>query len=422
MHSLLLKKHSGELTADRDVNNTLKEFSKEIEENEKRSNVNQTTRDATNTEFDHQFNLQLFVIFLIMMSIELKEIDTTFAAYDLYTKLSPYENEFHFLLNDGIQVFASKTLITCNGKTAFQDILVSSAIGPEESIAECPTPEEQVFRSLSYKTNTSSNGFLATCSSPVILDIDELLVLKRSISLAVNECFQLKCFDGEHEDGGTRVIVDITLTAAYGHCSIMSYGSRIELLPLCLMEDFQVGISQEQSIFEIQTSTWQEVKCMIFADEQTSSYMFKTTVLNLLQECRSDKTLTLAVQSHSISVVIRQPVKARLTLSRDERSIKRRIKFVATTTMKKTAATLAMKGCNTQHYFEASCPKRVADVISWLGIDTLAKKYQVAYQSGTHLEDPLDNPVAQNNKVSAFTDILQDATDEKRNASHREIS
>ena len=420
MHSLLLKKHSGELTADRDVNNTLKEFSKEIEENEKRSNVNQTTRDATNTEFDHQFNLQLFVIFLIMMSIELKEIDTTFAAYDLYTKLSPYE--FHFLLNDGIQVFASKTLITCNGETAFQDILVSSAIGPEESIAECPTPEEQVFRSLSYKTNTSSNGFLVTCSSPVILDIDELLVLKRSISLAVNDCFQLKCFESEHEDGGTRVIVDLTLTAAYGHCSIMSYGSRIELLPLCLMEDFQVGISQEQSIFEIQTSTWQEAKCMIFADEQTSSYMFKTTVLNLLQECRSDKTLTLAVQSHSISVAIRQPVKARLTLSRDERSIKRRIKFVATTTMKKTAATLAMKGCNTQHYFEASCPKRVADVISWLGIDTLAKKYQVAYQSGIHLEDPLDNPVAQNNKVSAFTDILQDATDEKRNASHREIS
>ena len=422
MHSLLLKKHSGELTADRDVNNTLKEFSKEIEENEKRSNVKQTTRDATNTEFDHQFNLQLFVIFLIMMSIELKEIDTTFAAYDLYTKLSPYENEFHFLLNDGIQVFASKTLVTCNGETAFQDILVSSAIGPKESIAECPTPEEQVFRSLSYKTNTSSNGFLVTCSSPVILDIDELLVLKRSISLAVNECFQLKCFESEHEDGGTRVIVDLTLTAAYGHCSIMSYGSRIELLPLCLMEDFQVGISQEQSIFEIQTSTWQEVKCMIFADEQTSSYMFKTTVLNLLRECRSDKTLTLAVQSHSISIAIRQPVKARLMLSRDERSIKRRIKFVATTTVKKTAATLAMKGCNTQHYFEASCPKRVADVISWLGIDTLAKKYQVAYQSGIHLEDHLDNPVAQNNKVSAFTDILQDATDEKRNASHREIS
>ena len=409
MHSLLLQKHSGELTADQDVNNTLEELSKEIEENEKWSKVKETTREVTTAEFDHQFNLKLFLIFLIMMSIELKEIDTTFAAYDLYTKLSPYETEFHFLLNDGIQVFASKTLVTCNGKTAFQDVLVSSTIGPDESIAECPTPEEQVFRSLSYKTNTSSNGFLAACSSPVILDIDELLVLKRSVSLAFKECFQLKRFESEHEDVGTQIIVDLTSTTMYGHCSITSYGSRIELLPLCLTEEFQVGISQEQSIFEIQTSMWQDTKCMIFADEQTSSYMFKTTVLNLLQECRSDKTLTLAIHSHSISVAIRQPVKARLTLSHDKRSIKQRIKFVATATAKKTATALGIKGCDTQKYFEASCPKSVADVLSWPGIDTSAKKYQVAYRSGIHLEDPLDDPVAENNKVSAFTDILQNA-------------
>lgn len=412
MHSLLLQKHSGELTADQDVNNTLEELSKEIEENEKWSKVKETTREVTTAEFDHQFNLKLFLIFLIMMSIELKEIDTTFAAYDLYTKLSPYETEFHFLLNDGIQVFASKTLVTCNGKTAFQDVLVSSTIGPDESIAECPTPEEQVFRSLSYKTNTSSNGFLAACSSPVILDIDELLVLKRSVSLAFKECFQLKRFESEHEDVGTQIIVDLTSTTMYGHCSITSYGSRIELLPLCLTEEFQVGISQEQSIFEIQTSMWQDTKCMIFADEQTSSYMFKTTVLNLLQECRSDKTLTLAIHSHSISVAIRQPVKARLTLSHDKRSIKQRIKFVATATAKKTATALGIKGCDTQKYFEASCPKSVADVLSWPGIDTSAKKYQVAYQSGIHLEDPLDDPVAENNKVSAFTDILQNAKKE----------
>ena len=409
MHSLLLQKHSGELTADQDVNNTLEELSKEIEENEKWSKVKETTREVTTAEFDHQFNLKLFLIFLIMMSIVLKEIDTTFAAYDLYTKLSPYETEFHILLNDSIQVFASKTLVTCNGKTAFQDVLVSSTIGPDESIAECPTPEEQVFRSLSYKTNTSSIGFLAACSSPVILDIDELLVLKRSVSLAFKECFQLKRFESEHEDVGTQIIVDLTSTTMYGHCSITSYGSRIELLPLCLTEDFQVGISQEQSIFEIQTSMWQDTKCMIFADEQTSSYMFKTTVLNLLQECRSDKTLTLAIQSHSISVAIRQPVKARLALSHDKRSIKQRIKFVATATAKKTATALGIKGCDTQKYFEASCPKIVADVLSWPGIDTSAKKYQVAYQSGIHLEDPLDDPVAENNKVSAFTDILQNA-------------
>ena len=409
MHSLLLQKHSGELTADQDVKNTLEELSKEIEENEKWSKVKETTREVTTAEFDHQFNLKLFLIFLIMMSIELKEVDTTFAAYDLYTKLSPYETEFHFLLNDGIQVFASKTLVTCNGKTAFQDVLVSSTIGPDESIAECPTPEEQVFRSLSYKTNTSSNGFLAACSSPVILDIDELLVLKRSVSLAFKECFQIKRFESEHEDVGTQIIVDLTSTTTYGHCSITSYGSRIELLPLCLTEDFQVGTSQEQSIFEIQTSMWQDTKCMIFADEQTGSYMFKTTVLNLLQECRSDKTLTLAIQSHSISVAICQPVKARLTLSHDKRSIKQRIKFVATATAKKTATALGIKGCDTQKYFEASCPKSVADVLSWPGIDTSAKKYQVAYQSGIHLEDPLDDPVAENNKVSAFTDILQNA-------------
>lgn len=413
MHSLLLKKHSDESTSDRDVNHTLEELSKEIQENEKRNKGKQTTRDATTTEFDHQFNLKLFLIFLIMFSIELKEIDTTFAAYDLYTRLSSNENEFLFMLNDGIQVFASKALVHCNGETAFQDLLVSSTIGSEESIVECPPPDEQVFRSLSYKTNTSSNGFLATCRSPVILDIDDLLVLKRSVSLAVRECFQSKCFESENADGRTQVIVDLTSIAAYGHCSITSYGDRIELLPLCLTENFHAGIPQEQSIFEIQTSEWQDTKCMTFADEHTSSFMFKTLVLNLLQKCSSNKTLTLAVHSHSISLAIRQPVRALLTLSCDERSIVQRINFIATTT---TPTNLGIRGCNARKYFEASCPKSVADVISWAAIDTSAKKYQVAYQSGIHLKDPLDNPVAQNKTVIPLKSSEKDSKSSLENS------
>ncbi|PFX18035.1 E3 ubiquitin-protein ligase DZIP3 [Stylophora pistillata] len=413
MHSLLLKKYSGELTSDHDVNHTLEELSKEIQENEERNKGKQTTRDATTTEFDHQFNLKLFLIFLIMFSIELKEIDTTFAAYDLYTRLSSNENEFLFMLNDGIQVFASKALVHCNGETAFQDLLVSSTIGSEESIVECPPPDEQVFRSLSYKTNTSSNGFLATCRSPVILDIDDLLVLKRSVSLAVRECFQSKCFESENADGRTQVIVDLTSIAAYGHCSITSYGDRIELLPLCLTENFHAGIPQEQSIFEIQTSEWQDTKCMTFADEHTSSFMFKTLVLNLLQKCSSNKTLTLAVHSHSISLAIRQPVRALLTLSCDERSIVQRINFIGTTT---TATILGITRCNARKYFQASCPKSVADVISWAAIDTSAKKYQVAYQSGIHLKDPLDNPVAQNKTVIPLKSSEKDSKSSLENS------
>lgn len=412
MHSLLLKKHSDESTSDRDVNHALEELSKEIQENEKRNKGKQTTRDVTTTEIDHQFNLKLLLIFLIMFSIELKEIDTTYAAYDLYTRLSSDENDFLFMLNDGIQVFASKTLVHCNGETAFQDLLVSSTIGPEESIAECPS-DEQVFRSLSYKTNTSSNGFLVTCRSPVILDIDELLVLKRSVSLAVTECVQLKCFESENVDGKTQVIVDLTSIVAYGHCSITSYGDHIELLPLCLTEDFHAGIPQEQSIFEIQTSEWQDTKCMTFADEHTNSFMFKTLVLNLLQKCSSNKTPTLAVHSHSISLAIRQPVRALLTLSCDGRSIVQRINFIATTT---TATTLGIKGCNARKYFEASCPKSVADVISWAAIDASAKKYQVAYQSGIHLKDPLDNPVAQNKTVIPLKSSEKDSKSSLQNS------
>ncbi|KAJ7353907.1 hypothetical protein OS493_031614 [Desmophyllum pertusum] len=242
---VLIKKRFGKqesLDENHDLNNCLEELNEVTTttsidaENSKRA-----TEDAAITSFDCQLNLKLMLIFLILLSIELNMIDTTFAAYNLYVKLSQNDNDVLFLLNDGIQVYASRTSITCNGETAVQDVLFSSTIGVNENDSESPLPDKQLFRNLACKKNVPTNRFLVTYSSSIFLDIDDLQVLERDISLSIQECFQLKCISETGIEGSaTQVVVDLTSNRDY--CGVLLTGSRMELLSLCLLEDSKTGV------------------------------------------------------------------------------------------------------------------------------------------------------------------------------------
>ena len=380
LHNILIKKHSEALGDDRDLNNFLNQLSKDMEEKEKESSVKQTTDVAATMEFDYQFSFKLLLMFLILLSIELKMIDTTFAAYDLYSKLSQNDNEFFFLVNEGIQVYASKTFITCNGETAVQDILISSGIGLNESDTECPALDEQLFRSLCYKKNAPTNAFLVTSSIPVSLDIDDLHSIEEKTSLAVQECFQMKCFETETKGSTTQLVVDLTSTmATCGYNDILSTGSRIELLPLCLSEDPNAGVFHKGTIFEINNAMYQKITRVTFEDEQTSCFIFNKTALRLLQQGNSENVSTMALPSHSLSLMVFHPVKARLTLSRSEKWITQKIQFVTT---------------ETTELGEKSCPHSVPDAFSWQGIDQMVEKYQVPCKKRIYSKEPLDNSVA----------------------------
>ena len=396
LYSVLVKKHSEILGNHRDLNDFLGELSEDMEEKSKESSIKQTTGDAATMEFDYQFNLKLRLIFLIMLSIELKLIDTAFAAYDLYCKLSPNDNEFFFLLNDGVQVYASKTLITCNGETVVQDILISSGIGLNESDAECPPLDEPLFRSLYYKKNTPTNAFLVTSSFPVSLDIDDLHSLEKKTSLAVQECFQMKCLKTETKGSKTQVVVDLTsTTTTCGYYDILSTGSRIELLPLCLSEDPHAGVFHKGTIFEINNAMYQRITLVTFEDEETSCFIFTKTALRLLQQGNAEKVSTMALPSDSLSLMVLHPVKERMTLSRSEKCITQKIQFVTTeTTVSGLEGWNGPQQASLRELGETLCPQSLPDAFSWQGIDQMVEKYQVPCQKRIYSKETLDNSVA----------------------------
>ena len=219
----------------------LKEVSAKIsdESSSKRpTEATTTTTVATATAtFDDQLNVKLVLIFLILLSIEMKMIDTTFAAYDLYSRISQNEDGFLHVVNGEVQVYASKTSITCNGKTALQDVLVSSKFGLNEIDSQRPRPDDDLYRNLAFKKNAQSDSFLVAYTSSVFLDIEELRALDSKVSLSVQECFQQKCFKTGVEDSATQVVVDLTTTTSTcGHHNALLTGSRLELLSLCLLQ------------------------------------------------------------------------------------------------------------------------------------------------------------------------------------------
>ena len=385
LHNIFLRRKLNihdTLEPDHNLKNFLKALGKAVEERSSKSTVEETSGVAQTMEFDHKQDLKPVIISLLLFCIELKMIETTFEAYDLYCKLFQNETDSPLLLLDGIQVYASRTVVTCNGKTALQDILISSEIGQKDSDLEGDSAEKRLFRSLACMENAPRNAFLVASKSPVFLDIDYLHALKEKISLAVQECFQRTCFEAEDKSRATQVIVDLTPSATCGLEDILSTGSRINLLPLCLSGLPSNDIPQKETIFEIETSMRQKITRMNFDDEQTSCFMFKKVALQLLQQSDPGRISSIALPSQSFSLTVLHPTKARLIILRSEKLITQKIQFVTT----RTTLTGVV---DSNSALQAS----VSDALSWTEIRQTVEKYRVPCREKTSSEVSLDQSV-----------------------------
>ena len=335
LHNIFLRKkfkRQETLKLDRNLRDFMKALGKVIQERSSESIVEETSGATPTVESDINLDLRPVLISLLLFCIERKMIETTFEAYDLYCKLFQNETDSPFLLLDGIQVYASRTVITCNGKTALQDILIFSEIGLNASDVEGDAADTQLFRSLAYMENAPRNAFLVASKSPVFLDVDDLHSLKEKITLAVQECFQRTCFEAENKSHAMQVILDLTPTVSCGLQDILCTDSRIDLLPLCLSELPSNDTPHKKTIFEIETSMCQRITQVTFKDEQTSCFMFRKVALNLLQQNDTERISSILAQNHSFSLTVLHPGKARLVMSRREKLITQKIQFVTTRT------------------------------------------------------------------------------------------
>ncbi|KAL9978667.1 hypothetical protein ACROYT_G016212 [Oculina patagonica] len=379
-----------------------------------------TSEDTAMMASDYQLNLKLVLIFLILLSIELKMIDTTFTAYDLYSKLSQTDESLLLFLNGGVQIYASRISITCNGKTAVQDVLVSSTIGIKEDDSECPVPKNQLFRSLACKKNVPTDNFLVTYNSSILLDTDDLQALERKISLSVQECFQLKCFETGIEGSATQVVVDLSSKSTCDFYDISSTSKPIERLSLCVSQEPNAEVSHGGDVSEISTAMCQKITCLTFEDEHTSSFIFSKSVLSLLQQYNSGKISTLSVEGQCLSMTVFHPVKARVTLWRVDNCIKQTVQLVQAARHGRTGWTMPQ---------QTSCEDLVgisseADRFSWPDIDHWAKAYHVKFLNDDgESNEPLDfsnvhcgrQGIIFDGRDKRCVQISSDETEEKEN-------
>ncbi|XP_022802592.1 uncharacterized protein LOC111340075 isoform X2 [Stylophora pistillata] len=388
LYSLFLKEKFGGhgfLKHDHGLRKFLKDLTNVIEESGAQSIVKRTQTVESTMKFDFQPNMRLVLVLLLLFALELKMIETTFAAYDLYSRLFQNETDFPFLLLDGIQVYASKVVITCNGETAVQDILISSEIGPKETNAEPSSTDTdgQLFRSLAYKENAPRNAFLVTGRSPVLLDIGDLNAAKEKISLAVLDCFQMKCLEGEAKGSATQVIVDLTPTTRCGNHDILSTYQQIELLPLCLSAYPNDEIAHNETIFEMDTAIRQRVTQRTFGDKQTSSFLFNKTALSLLRRNDPGKLSSMVLLNDNLSLTVRDPERVRLTLSRSDKGLTQRIQHVTA-----KASPIPLECSNNRR--QAS----LTDACVLPDVNPSEKRYQVPSQRTTLSEVPLNDLTA----------------------------
>ena len=366
------------LEPDHNLRNFLKALGKVMEEGSSENIVEGTTGVAPMMEFDHKRDLKPIIISLLLFCIELKMFETTFEVYDLYCKLFQNVTDSPLMLLDGIQVYASRTVITCNGKTALQDIIISSETGQKESDVEGDSADKQLFRSLACMENAPRSAFLVASKSPVFLDINDLHALKEKISLAVQECFQRTCFEAEDKSRATQVIVDLTPSTS----DTFPMSNRINLLPLCLAELPSNGIPHKETIFEIETSMRQKITRVNFDDEQTSCFMFKKIALQLLQQSDPGRISSIALPSQSFSLTVLHPKKARLIMLRSGKLITQKIQSV-------TARTAITGLADSNSGLQAG----VSDANLWTELRQTVEKYRVPCRERTSSEASLDQSV-----------------------------
>ena len=393
LYSVLTKKLQGSqetLEDKHDLLDCLEELSAAATESGHDSSSEGTSEETSAVISDCHFDLKLVLIFIIQFSMELKMINTTFAAYDLYAKLSQHDDSVLLFLSGGVQFYASRTSITCNGKTATQDVIVSSTEFRNGNDSDCRRSEKQLFRNLACKKNVPIDSFLVSYNSSRLLDIDDLQLLERKISLSVQECFQLKCFETKNEDIATQVVVDLSVTSTSGLNDALSTDNRIALLSLCLSEEANDEISQGENISEISTAICKNVTRLTFEDEQTSSFIFRKHALSLLQQFDSGKISSLSVHSHGISLKVIHPVKAQMTLWQKDKFIEQKVLFVRTISNGPTN----WKGTQQMLCGETegrSGPCSVEDRLFWPPIDHLVNTYRLVCRTDTpYFDEPVD--------------------------------
>ena len=275
-------------------------------------------------------NLKVLLILIIILSLQLKMHDTTFEAHDLYSTLSQSHEEI-FYVNDQIQVYASRSSITCNGKTVLQDFLFCSGNNFLDKVdPECNVPGEPSCKSLASKKNGSIHSLLASYTESIFYDIEDLKRLEEKTLLSFKAvCGELCLERGIHP---TQVVVDVSLTSPFGVEQPVLMNCRIELLPLCLTYG---RISEEElrgkNICEIFPRVCEKVTHIAFPDETTSYVMFSTIGIWLIKQCNSERISLSLVQKQCIVIIITDPFRVRLVLLHKGSAVRLNVQAVSTT-------------------------------------------------------------------------------------------
>ena len=297
----------------------------ETEANADENSLERNSKDEEMLTFNNQMTLKLLLIFFLRLSIELQAHDATFAAYDFYASQFPNDDQCFVTLDGGLQVYASRTSVTCNGKTAVQDVFVSSAIFENKSDWKGHLSGKPLFRSLAYRGNEPSCNLVAALSSPFLMDMDDVKKLEDKVLHSFKEFVQLKCLG--FESSATQAVVDLT---SFCEQDITTCGGRIELLPLCLFE--QVSQSKlsigRRAISEMTLGLCERITCMNFTDEQTTWAMFSKISLWFLKNCAWEDKSTLRPQDGCLVLTCVHPVRARVTLWHKDISIVQKVQVI----------------------------------------------------------------------------------------------
>ena len=285
----------------------------------------ENSEDEDMLTFNNQMTLKIFLIFFLLLSIQLQAHDATFAAHDFYVNQFPNDDQCFLTLDGELQVYASRTSMTCNGQTAVQDLFVSSAIFENKSDWKGHLSERNLFRSLAYRSNKPSCNFVAALTSPFLMDKDDLKKLEEKVLHSFQEFVQLKCLG--FESNVTQAVVDLT---SFCKQDIMTCGGRIELLPLCLFEHVSQSKSPigRRAISEMTPGLCERITCMNFTDKLTTRAMFSTISLWFLQNCTWEDKSTLRPQDGCVVLTFVHPVRARVTLWHKDISIMQKVQVI----------------------------------------------------------------------------------------------
>ena len=276
---------------------------------------------------DRQMDLKLVLILLIFFSVQLQLHDSIFAAYDLYASLFPNDGWFFLSANDELQVYSSRTSVTCNGKTAVQHVLFSTATGDSRSELESFIPRNSVFRNVVYRKGVPTYSLLAIHSSDAIPDVDDIKQVEQATLRSFQEYLEIKCLDDEGD--ATQFIVDLS---PISEKESFLTERRVELLPLCLsQEKVKAGLPNERrNVHSIVSFLCEKTAWVRFADETTTCFMFGKIALWLLQECKWKTMSSLRVQNQCLVLTMLLPVKAKITLWYENYFIKQRVQIIFT--------------------------------------------------------------------------------------------